>query len=53
VPRASLWTLKRHAVTRDGQPLELSVKEFGVLEALMRAAPAFVKTEDLLEQVLG
>jgi DNA-binding response OmpR family regulator len=39
------------AVSRDGQPLELSVKEFGVLEALMRAAPAFLKTEDLLEQV--
>jgi DNA-binding response OmpR family regulator len=27
------------------------VGTFGVLEALMRAAPAFLKTEDLLEQV--
>jgi DNA-binding response OmpR family regulator len=38
-------------VTRDGRPLDLSVKEFGVLEALLRALPAFLSTEDLLEQV--
>jgi DNA-binding response OmpR family regulator len=38
-------------VTRDGRLLDLSVKEFGVLEALLRAAPAFLSTGDLLEQV--
>jgi DNA-binding response OmpR family regulator len=37
--------------TRDGQPIELSVKELAVLEALMRASPAFLSAEDLLEQV--
>jgi DNA-binding response OmpR family regulator len=43
--------LMRHTVTRDGRPLELSVKEFGVLEALLRAMPAHLTAEDLLEQV--
>ncbi len=42
---------QRHSVTRAGQPLDLSVKEFGVLEALMRAAPTVLSAEDLLEQV--
>ena len=42
---------QRHAATRAGRPLDLSVKEFGVLEALLRAAPAFLSTEELLEQV--
>ncbi len=37
--------------TRDGRQLDLSVKEFGVLEALLRASPAFLRAEDLLEQV--
>jgi len=37
--------------TRAGAQLHLSVKEFAVLEALMRAAPAFLSSEDLLEQV--
>ncbi len=41
----------RRSVTRDGRHLDLSVKEFGVLEALMLAAPAFLRAEDLLEQV--
>ena len=41
----------RHSATRDGRPLDLSVKEFAVLEALMRASPAFLTAEDLLEQV--
>ncbi|MGW4410308.1 response regulator transcription factor [Nonomuraea sp. NPDC004702] len=41
----------RHTVTRDGRPLELSVKEFAVLEALLRASPGFLSTEALLEQV--
>jgi DNA-binding response OmpR family regulator len=53
VYRAAGLTLdsQRHTVTRDGRPLELSVKEFGVLEALLRDAPAFVSTEDILDQV--
>ncbi|HEY6428615.1 MAG TPA: response regulator transcription factor [Acidimicrobiales bacterium] len=42
---------QQHTATRDGRPLELSVKEFAVLEALLRAAPAVLSAEDLLEQV--
>jgi len=42
---------QRHTATRNGRPLELSVKEFAVLEALLRAAPAVLSTEDLLDQV--
>ncbi len=41
----------RRTATRDGRRLDLSVKEFAVLEALLRASPAFLSTEDLLEQV--
>jgi DNA-binding response OmpR family regulator len=41
----------RHIAVRDGRQLDLSVKEFGVLEALLRASPAFLRAEDLLEQV--
>ena len=41
----------RRTITRDGRLLDLSVKEFGVLEALLRAAPAFLSAGDLLEQV--
>jgi DNA-binding response OmpR family regulator len=41
----------RRTVTRDGRQLDLSVKEFAILEALLRASPAFLSTEDLLEQV--
>jgi DNA-binding response OmpR family regulator len=41
----------RRTVTRDGRNLQLSVKEFAVLEALMSATPAFLSAEDLLEQV--
>ena len=41
----------RRTVTRDGRHLDLSVKEFGVLEALLRAGAAFLSAEDLLEQV--
>jgi DNA-binding response OmpR family regulator len=41
----------RRTATRDGRPLDLSVKEFGVLEALLRAQPAVLSAEDLLEQV--
>jgi DNA-binding response OmpR family regulator len=38
-------------VSRDGRQIDLSVKEFGVLEALLRASPAFLSAENLLEQV--
>ena len=40
----------RRTVTRDGRQLDLSVKEFAVLEALMRSWPAFLSAEDLLEK---
>lgn len=42
---------RRRTVARDGRQLDLSVKEFGVLEALLRSSPAFLSAEDLLEQV--
>ncbi|WP_030917638.1 response regulator transcription factor [Streptosporangium amethystogenes] len=41
----------RRVATRDGRSLDLSVKEFALLEALLRATPALLSTEDLLEQV--
>jgi DNA-binding response OmpR family regulator len=41
----------RHRITRDGQPLELTRKEFGVLEVLMAAGGAVVSSEELLERV--
>jgi DNA-binding response OmpR family regulator len=41
----------RRTVTRDGRHLDLSVKEFATLEALLHAAPAYLSAEDLLEQV--
>ncbi|MFF0558675.1 response regulator transcription factor [Streptomyces sp. NPDC004266] len=41
----------RRTAVRDGRPLALSVKEFAVLEALLRASPGFLSAEDLLEQV--
>ncbi|MER7535748.1 response regulator transcription factor [Streptomyces sp. NPDC097704] len=40
----------RRTALRDGRPLALSVKEFAVLEALLRASPGFLSAEDLLEQ---
>jgi len=40
-----------HTATRDGKRLDLSAKEFGVLEALLRAMPAPLSAEQLLEQV--
>jgi DNA-binding response OmpR family regulator len=45
-----LDSLKR-TVTRGGRCLDLSVKEFALLEALMRASPGILSAEDLLEQV--
>jgi len=41
----------RRAAARDGRPLELSAKEFGLLEALLRAAPGALTAEALLEAV--
>jgi DNA-binding response OmpR family regulator len=41
----------RRDVTREGRRLELSPKEFGVLEALMRAGSGILSAESLLEQV--
>jgi DNA-binding response OmpR family regulator len=40
----------RHTVTRHGRRLQLSAKEFAVLEALMRAEPTVLSAEDLLMQ---
>ena len=40
----------RRAVTRHGQQIDLSAKEFAVLETLMKAAPAALSAEDLLAQ---
>jgi DNA-binding response OmpR family regulator len=50
VAGVELDTLRRTAI-RDGRLLDLSVNEFGVLEALLRASPAYLRAEDLLEQV--
>jgi two-component system, OmpR family, response regulator VanR len=41
----------RRSVTRSGSELDLTPKEFGVLEALMSADGAAVSAEDLLQQV--
>jgi DNA-binding response OmpR family regulator len=41
----------RRSVTRDGAPIELTRKEFGVLEVLMAADGAVVSSEELLERV--
>jgi DNA-binding response OmpR family regulator len=44
-----LDTLTR-TVTRDGRQLELSAKEFALLEALLKASPGALSAEKLLEQ---
>jgi DNA-binding response OmpR family regulator len=41
----------RQHVTRDGRPVVLGRKEFGVLEELLRAEGAVVSAEQLLEKV--
>jgi DNA-binding response OmpR family regulator len=41
----------RRVATRNGQPLDLTRKEFGVLEELLRAEGAVVSSEELLERV--
>jgi DNA-binding response OmpR family regulator len=40
----------RRTLTRHGHPVDLSVKEFAVLETLLKAAPATLSAEDLLAQ---
>ena len=41
----------RRAATREGAELDLTVKELALLEALMKASPAYLSAEALLEQV--
>jgi DNA-binding response OmpR family regulator len=41
----------RRTVHRHSQQIDVSAKEFAVLEALMKAAPAALSAEDLLAQV--
>jgi DNA-binding response OmpR family regulator len=41
----------RMIVTRDGRPLDLTPKEFGVLEVLLRGDGRLVAAEELLEKV--
>jgi DNA-binding response OmpR family regulator len=41
----------RRTVVRDGRQLNLSVKEFAVLEELLRASPGFLSAEALLDKV--
>jgi DNA-binding response OmpR family regulator len=41
----------QRAAARAGRPLDLSPKEFGVLETLLRASPAVVSAEELLTSV--
>jgi DNA-binding response OmpR family regulator len=41
----------RRTVTRAGQPLDLTRKEFGLLEELLKARGAVVSSEELLERV--
>ncbi|GII20483.1 DNA-binding response regulator [Planosporangium mesophilum] len=41
----------RHVVTRGGRPVELTRKEFGVLEELLKADGGVVSSEELLERV--
>jgi DNA-binding response OmpR family regulator len=41
----------RRTVIREGRQIDLSAKEFGVLEALMRAQPGALSAESLLQQV--
>jgi DNA-binding response OmpR family regulator len=41
----------RRMATRDGRPLDLTAKELGVLEVLLRADGRIVSAEELLEKV--
>ena len=50
--RLTLWPLKRQ-VERGGEALDLTVSEFNLLEALMRAGDQVVSKEELSMQALG
>jgi DNA-binding response OmpR family regulator len=41
----------RHTVTRDGRPVDLTPKEFAVLETLMEAGGAVVSNDELVARV--
>ena len=41
----------RRTAVREGRQLDLSVKEFALLEALLQASPGFLSAETLLERV--
>jgi DNA-binding response OmpR family regulator len=41
----------RRTAARGGKPIDLSPKEFGLLEALLRAAPRVLSAERLLQEV--
>jgi DNA-binding response OmpR family regulator len=41
----------RRVVTRGGAPIDLTNKEFGVLEELLKARGGVVSSEELLERV--
>jgi two-component system, OmpR family, response regulator VanR len=41
----------RHTVTRAGRPIELTPKEFSVLEALLEAGGAVISNDELVERV--
>lgn len=45
--------LSKHTVTVDGTPLELTVKEFGLLQALIENISVVMTREQLLEKVWG
>lgn len=50
-PTGLVLDVARHAVTRDGLPLELTRKEFGILAELLRAEGNVVSSEELLDRV--
>lgn len=43
----------RRIAERDGHPVRLTIKEFGVLEALLEAGGGWVTVDDLLDAVWG
>ncbi len=50
--RLTLWPLQRR-VERDGQPVDLTVSEFNLLEILMRAGDEVASKDELSMQALG
>ncbi|MBQ4363624.1 MAG: response regulator transcription factor, partial [Oscillospiraceae bacterium] len=43
----------RHTVTVDGEPIDLTVKEYGLLQTLLENQSVVLSREQLLEQVWG